>query len=316
VPLKDSLDKTYNALGTTAGALGSIGNLVGQIDTTLTSVNTASQSLIEALDSSLNLIQKSQERVDDMINDVNKVADNKQLNKIMDIMKNDPERFSDFMMKPTDMQTNKIYPVENYGSAMAPFYTILAIWVGGLILVALLKTKVDPVRAEGMKLYETYFGRYLTFMLFGIMQALVVSLGDLYMLKIQCLEPAKFVLAAVIASIIFTNITFSMTVSFGDVGKALVVVFMVIQVAGSGGTFPIQVTPKFFQMVNPLLPFTHLINAMRECVGGVYENAYWIDIRNVRVYIPLSLLVGIVLRKKVLELNEFFEEKLSQTGIM
>ena len=316
VPLKDSLDKTYDALGTTAGALGSIGNLVGQIDTTLTSVNTSSESLIEALDSSLNLINKSQERVDDMINDVNKIADNKQLNKIMDIMKNDPERFSDFMMKPTDMQTNKIYPVENYGSAMAPFYTILAIWVGGLILVALLKTKVEPSRAEGLKLYETYFGRYLTFMLLGIFQALVVSLGDLYMLKIQCLDPGKFVLAAVIASIIFTNITYSMTVSFGDVGKAIVVVFMVIQVAGSGGTFPIQVTPKFFQMVNPLLPFTHLINAMRECVAGLYENAYWIDIRNVLVYIPLSLLVGIVLRKKVLELNEFFEEKLSQTGIM
>jgi putative membrane protein len=316
VPLKDSLDKTYDALGTTAGALGSIGNLVGQIDTTLTSVNTSSQSLIDALDSSLNLINKSQERVDDMITDVNKIADNKQLNKIMDIMKNDPERFSDFMMKPTDMQTNKIYPVENYGSAMAPFYTILAIWVGGLILVALLKTKVEPSRAEGLKLYETYFGRYLTFMLLGIFQALVVSLGDLYMLKIQCLEPGKFVLAAVIASIIFTNITYSMTVSFGDVGKAIVVVFMVIQVAGSGGTFPIQVTPKFFQMVNPLLPFTHLINAMRECVAGLYENAYWIDIRNVLVYIPLSLLVGIVLRKKVLELNEFFEEKLSQTGIM
>ncbi|RFZ78408.1 YhgE/Pip domain-containing protein [Lacrimispora amygdalina] len=316
VPLKDSLDKTYDALGTTAGALDSIGNLAGQIDTTLTSVNTSSQSLIEALDSALNLIHKSQERVDDMITDVNKVADNKQLNKIMDIMKNDPEQFSDFMMKPADMQTNKVYPVENYGSAMAPFYTILAIWVGGLILVALLKTKVEPSRSQGLRLYETYFGRYLTFMLFGIMQALVVSLGDLYMLKIQCLEPGKFVLAAVIASIIFTNITYSMTISFGDVGKAIVVVFMVIQVAGSGGTFPIQVTPRFFQMVNPLLPFTHLINAMRECVGGIYENAYWIDIRNVLVYIPLSLLVGIVLRKKVLELNEFFEEKLSQTGIM
>lgn len=107
-----------------------------------------------------------------------------------------------------------------------------------------------------------------------------------------------------------------MTVSFGDVGKAIVVVFMVIQVAGSGGTFPIQVTPRFFQIINPLLPFTHLINAMRECVGGIYEGAYWKDLQNVLVYIPISLLIGIVLRKKVLKLNEFFEEKLSQTGIM
>ena len=316
LPLKDSLDKTYDALGTTAGALDSIGGMVGQIDTTLDSVTASSQSLIEALDSAVSLMNRSQERVDDMIDNVNKLADNEKLNKIMDIMKNDPDQLSDFMKMPTDMVTNKIYPVETYGSAMAPFYTILAIWVGGLILVALVKTKVEESRSKGLKLYETYFGRYLTFMLFGIAQALVVALGDLYMLKIQCLYPGKFVLAAVAASIIFTNIIYSMTVSFGDVGKAIVVVFMVIQVAGSGGTFPIQVTPRFFQMVNPLLPFTHLINAMRECVGGTYGNDYWIDIRNVLVYIPISLLVGIVLRKKVLKLNEFFEEKLSQTGIM
>ncbi|KEZ90497.1 MULTISPECIES: YhgE/Pip domain-containing protein [Clostridia] len=316
LPLKDSLDKTYDALGTTAGALDSIGSMVGQIDTTLDSVTASSQSLIEALDSAVSLMNRSQERVDDMIDNVNKLADNKKLNKIMDIMKNDPDQLSDFMKMPTDMVTNKVYPVDNYGSAMAPFYTILAIWVGGLILVALVKTKVEANRSEGLKLYETYFGRYLTFMMFGIAQALVVSLGDLYMLKIQCLYPGKFVLAAVAASIIFTNIIYSMTVSFGDVGKAIVVVFMVIQVAGSGGTFPIQVTPRFFQMVNPLLPFTHLINAMRECVGGIYGNDYWKDIRNVMVYIPISLLVGIVLRKKVLKLNEFFEEKLSQTGIM
>ncbi|EXG83884.1 YhgE/Pip-like protein [Clostridium sp. ASBs410] len=316
IPLKDSLDKTYDALGTTAGALDSIGNMIGQIDTTLDSVTASSQSLIEALDSAVSLMNRSQERVDDMIDSVNKLADNEKLNKIMDIMKNDPDQLSDFMKMPTDMVTNKIYPVETYGSAMAPFYTILAIWVGGLILAALVKTKVEENRSEGLKLYETYFGRYLTFMLFGIAQALVVALGDLYMLKIQCLYPGKFVLAAVAASIIFTNIIYSMTVSFGDVGKAIVVVFMVIQVAGSGGTFPIQVTPRFFQMVNPLLPFTHLINAMRECVGGTYGNDYWKDIRNVLVYIPISLLVGIVLRKKVLKLNEFFEEKLSQTGIM
>ncbi len=316
IPLKDSLDKTYDALGVTAGALDSIGTMVGQIDTTLSSVTASTQSLIQALDSAVSLMNRSQKRVDDMIDGVNKLADNEQLNKIMDIMKNDPNQVSDFLMMPADMATNTIYPVENYGSAMAPFYTILAIWVGGLILVALVKCKVEESRCQGLKLYETYFGRYLTFMMFGIAQALVVSLGDLYMLKIQCLYPGKFVLAAVAASIIFTSIIYSMTVSFGDVGKAIVVVFMVIQVAGSGGTFPIQVTPRFFQMVNPLLPFTHLINAMRECVGGIYEDAYWRDIRNVLVYIPISLLIGIVLRKKVLKLNEFFEEKLSQTGIM
>ncbi len=315
VPLKDSLDKTYDALGVTSEALDSIGGLVGQVDGTLSSVTSSSQSLIESLDSAQSLIGRSQERIDEMIEDINKIADSKQLNKIMDIMKNDPEQFSEFMKTPTDMVTNKIYPVETYGSAMAPFYSVLAIWVGGMLLVALLKCKVEEKRAVGLKLYETYLGRYMTFLLFGILQALVVALGDLYLLKIQCLYPGRFILAAIVASIIFNSIIYSMTVSFGDVGKAIAIVFMVIQVAGSGGTFPIQVTPRFFQMVNPLLPFTHLINAMRECVGGMYQNDYWRYLGYVLVFIPISLLVGIVLRKKVLELNEFFEEKLSETGI-
>ncbi len=315
IPLNDSLDKMYDTLGATSGALDSLGGLIGQVDGTLTSVTSSSQSLIETLDSTKNMIARGQGRIDDMIEDVNKVADSKQLNKVMDIMKNDPERFSEFMKTPTDMVTNKMYPIELYGSAMTPFYTTLAIWVGGTLLVALVKCKVEDKRAEGLKLYETYFGRYLLFLLIGSIQALVVALGDIYLLKIQCLYPGKFVLAAVIASVIFVTIIYSLTVSFGDVGKAISIVFLVLQVAGSGGTFPIQVTPKFFQMVNPLLPFTHIINAMRECVGGMYQNDYYRYLGYALIFIPISYLVGIVLRKKVHELNEFFEEKLSETGL-
>ena len=315
-PLKDSLNKTYDTLGVTAEALDHLGGITEQISTTLTSLTDSSQSLIQALDSSLSLLARGEERIGDVIEGINKLADNRQLNKIIDIVQNDPDQLSNFLMMPTDMSVNKLYPVENYGSAMAPFYTILAIWVGGLILVAILKCRVGEEQARGLKLYETYFGRYLTFMAFGAAQGLVVALGDLYMLKIQCLYPGKFILAAVIASIIFTNIIYSMTISFGDVGKAVVVVFMVLQVAGSGGTFPIQVTPRFFQLINPILPFTHLINAMRECVAGMYEGAYWKYIGYALVYIPISLLIGTVLRRKVLKLNEFLEEKLSQTGII
>lgn len=315
IPLNDSLDKMYDTLGATSGALDSLGGLIGQVDGTLTSVTSSSQSLIETLDSTKNMIARGQGRIDDMIADVNKIADSKKLNKVMDIMKNDPEQFSEFMKTPTDMVTNKMYPIELYGSAMTPFYTTLAIWVGGTLLVALVKCKVEEKRAEGLKLYETYFGRYLLFLLIGSIQALVVALGDIYLLKIQCLYPGKFVLAAVTASIIFVTIIYSLTVSFGDVGKAISIVFLVLQVAGSGGTFPIQVTPKFFQMVNPLLPFTHIINAMRECVGGMYQNDYYRYLGYALIFIPISYLVGIVLRKKVHELNEFFEEKLSETGL-
>ena len=123
-------------------------------------------------------------------------------------------------------------------------------------------------------------------------------------------------MAAVTASVVFVNIIYTLTISFGDVGKALAVVLLVIQVAGAGGTFPIEVTPHFFRMVNPMLPFTHAINAMRECVGGIYGNAYFEDMGKILLYLPVSLFVGVVLRKQVMKMNDFFERKLEETGVM
>ena len=109
-----------------------------------------------------------------------------------------------------------------------------------------------------------YFGRYLIFLFLGLLQTLVVCLGDLYILRIQCENIPLFFLSAFIASLVFTNIVYTLTISFGDIGKAIAVILLVIQVAGAGETYPIEVMPQFFQAVNPLLPFTHAINAMRE----------------------------------------------------
>ena len=81
-------------------------------------------------------------------------------------------------------------------------------------------------------------------------------------------------------------------------------------------TFPIEVTPAFFQKVNPILPFTHAINAMREIVAGQYGVDYWLDLLKLLVFIPLALLLGLVLRKPLIRMNEFFEERLNSTKLM
>ncbi|MSE24834.1 YhgE/Pip domain-containing protein, partial [Lactobacillus curvatus] len=68
---------------------------------------------------------------------------------------------------------------------------------------------------------------------------------------------------------VFISIVYTLVSLFGNVGKALAMVMMVLQIAGGGGTFPIQVTPKFFQAIHPFLPFTYAVDALREAVGGV-----------------------------------------------
>ena len=160
----------------------------------------------------------------------------------------------------------------NYGASMTPFYTTLCLWVGILLLTSLLTTEVH-VKGEDddeYKPYQVYLGRGLTFLTLTIIQALIVSLGDIYFLKVQAVNIPLFILISVFTSIVFTAIVYSLVSIFGNVGKAIGVVLLVIQVAGSGGTFPIQVTPQFFQNVYPLLPFTYAISAMREAVGGIY----------------------------------------------
>ena len=315
--LTAGLGSLYDSISAASDYAVGINGLLPQIDGTLTQTTGSFDSLIETLDQTASMIAAGEEKLDRIIDEVESVEESERLAKIVEIMKNDPETMGDFLSSPVNLEENQIYPIENYGSAMTPFYTILAIWVGGLVLMAVLKCRVvEDEKIHGGKAYEKYFGRYFIFMVFGVAQALIVSLGDLYLLKIQCLEPAKFVLAAVLASVVFVNIIYTLTISFGDVGKALAVVLLVIQVAGAGGTFPIEVTPHFFRMVNPMLPFTHAINAMRECVGGIYGNAYREDMAKVLLYLPISLFVGVVLRKQVIRMNDFFERKLEETGVM
>ena len=202
---------------------------------------------------------------------------------------------------------------------MAPFYSTLAIWVGGIVLVAMLKVTVSQESLRGMnkvKDHQMYLGRYILFLIIGLMQSGLICLGDLFYLEIQCRHPFLFLLAGWVTSIVYVNIIYTLTVSFGDIGKAICVVLLVMQVAGSGGTFPIEVAPAFFRKVYPLLPFTHSMAAMRECIGGMYGMTYIKELGALGIFLILSLILGLVLRKPVIRLNEAFTEKLESTHLI
>ena len=153
-------------------------------------------------------------------------------------------------------------------------------------------------------------------MIIGLFQSGLICLGDLYFLKIQCEHPFLFLLAGWISSIVYVNIIYTLTVSFGDIGKAICVILLVVQVAGSGGTFPIEVAPKFFRTVYPLLPFNYSMGAMRETIAGMYGNTYWTEISKLLLFLIPSLILGLILRKPIIKLNNFIIEKLEETKLM
>lgn len=285
------------------------------IGATVLNLNDTAQALREAAKTMKNEGKDLQKTAKEL----RKALQSGESEKVRELLGSDAQTVSTFLSAPVVLDTTAMYPVGNYGSAMAPFYSVLAIWVGAIVLVAMLKVNLDEERKrelEDLKNHQMYLGRMIFFLIMGLLQSGLVCLGDLFFLEIQCEHPLYFLFAGWITGIVFTIIMYTLTISFGDVGKAVAVVLLVIQVAGSGGTFPIEMTPQFFQSVYKLLPFTHAMSAMRECIGGFYENTYWISLGYLGIYVIIFLFIGLVLRKPIIRLNEKFTEKLESTKLM
>ena len=343
--LKDLAAKNReNMSGMSASYKSSVQKSLNQLSASLTSSKQEISSLLSQLDQSANGIYKLTDTADSDLSEIQKVlGDSGELlteasDRIADttarldemeasgdfselkaLISGDKSAISTFLAAPVSLDTHKIYEIANYGSSMAPFYSVLSIWIGGIVLVAMLKVNVSENCTKGLKnvkLHQIYFGRFITFMIVGLFQSTLIALGDLLYLGIQCEHPFLFLLGCWFSSLVFVNIIYTLTVSLGDIGKAVSVILLVVQVAGTGGTFPIEVAPSFFRAVYPLLPFTHSMAALRETVVGMYGMNYWIDLGKLAIFLGISLIVGLVLRKPIIKANDAFTEKLEETKLM
>ena len=343
--LKDLAAKNReNMSGMSASYKSSVQKSLNQLSASLTSSKQEISSLLSQLNQSANGIYKLTDTADSDLSEIQKVlGDSGELlteasDRIADttarldemeasgdfselkaLISGDKSAISTFLAAPVSLDTHKIYEIANYGSSMAPFYSVLSIWIGGIVLVAMLKVNVSENCTKGLKnvkLHQIYFGRFITFMIVGLFQSTLIALGDLLYLGIQCEHPFLFLLGCWFSSLVFVNIIYTLTVSLGDIGKAVSVILLVVQVAGTGGTFPIEVAPSFFRAVYPLLPFTHSMAALRETVGGMYGMNYWIDLGKLAIFLGISLIVGLVLRKPIIKANDVFTEKLEETKLM
>lgn len=296
-----------------AGNMGGIITVMDGIDSMVVGMNTS-------LSSTKTIIGNMNTKLTTLIDKLNATTGSDKYELLMNLLKSDPDQYGSFLSDTVQVNTIKVYETLNYGTSVAPFYTTLALWVGGLVLVALIKVHVKsedkPDEYKGAKKYQLFLGRYLLFFLMGQIQAVITVIGDLYLLKIQCLHPGLFFLAASVASTTFTLLIYTLTISFGDVGKALAVVMVVIQIAGSSGTYPIELLPEFFQNVYIYFPFPYAINAMRETISGMYANDYWIYLVQLFAFMGASLLVGLVIRKPFIKVNHFMEKRMHDTDMM
>lgn len=307
--LIDMLTVTGKLVADLNGELPTLQSLAGSIDSTTQS----GTAMVAGIDS---LLTDTQKQLTTLSNNIAGLEDSEIINTLQNVAGKNADQLGAFLACPVTVNTEKIYGIENYGSAMAPFYSTLAIWVGSMILIAVVKTKIKNKKEIGeVKLRHAYFGRMMTFLLFSVTQAAIICLGDLCFLQIQCYHPVKFMLAGIAAAVAFTVFIYSITFALSDIGKAIGIIFLVVQIGGSGGTFPIDVTPQFFRAINPYLPFTFVIEAMRECVCGTYGNDYWIDLLKLVAYIVIGLIIGIGVKFIIKKPVRFFEKRVEDTGL-
>lgn len=315
--LSSTVTNAQAALNTTVNALSSFNLNLGSTDNVLTSYSDTLADGNTNLDTTLELAQELSDYIKTLTENMSELSDNENYNKLIEVMDSNPELLGEFASSPVSLDTVRIYPIENYGSAMAPFYTVLALWVGALILVAIIHVKVHPIPGvSGICPRHAYFGRYMLFFLVGQLQTLITVLGDLHFIGIQCEHPVMFWFAGAMCSFVFTLFIYSLTVALGNIGEALAVVVMVVQVAGAGCTFPIETLPKVFHSLYNYLPFQFGMNAMKEAIAGLYENSYWTYIAKLSVYLLVSLFIGLVGAIPFRKLNKIIDKNKEKSGIM
>lgn len=318
--LKTGIDMMLTNLSST---LNMMSPLISSLGITLDDIAPVVESAGDTLSyvsSAMTRLQSLMTRVadacDDLLVKINEGTADERLQTLITVLNGNAEKYAEFLSSPVSVTEETIYPVASYGDAMTPFYSALAIWVGGVILTAILKVEAEPKGLRNVTEGQKYWGKFLLFFVLGQIQTAVIVLGDIYLLGCQCQEPVMFWVASAITSFAFTAVIYSLALAFGDIGKAIVIVIVVMQVAGSSGSYPIEILPDIFSKIYLFFPFPYAINAMREAICGMYQWDYWIYLGELMIFAVGGILIGLVLRKPFIKLNRFVEHEVEKSGVL
>lgn len=336
-------------------AQSSIAGIGSGIDTDLTpqinAITAAAQDASTVLDSSGKQISDTVDKLDETANDAKKTVGNvrtaldgtaKKLRntaskltkfneslanalasgdmaKVKEVLGGDTQSLASALAAPIKLERKAVFPVENFGSAMTPYYTFIPLWTASILIALVVKITVSRrQRAQlGEPLpHQMFLGRFSIFALISLLQSTVSCGGSLLFLHVQAVHPLLFMLSGWVGGLVFVFFIYTLVVSFGNIGKAIGMLLLVFQVSGSAGSYPLQTLPEFMQWLSPFLPITHAINAMRAAIAGVYRNDYWIELGKLLLFVPPLLLLGLVLRKPLIGFNRWMTAQLEKTKLI
>ena len=341
--LNGSLSTSLTGSIDAAGSLASVSAAsLGQVSSSLEQSNNVVAQLRSLLQQTSSTIQASENSIEQVCTHINTVRtdfaalDSSALAQRLRDTNLDANAIGSFMQKPVELEQKSVYPVHNYGSAIAPFFTNIALWVGGFVLIAVMKIEVDASSLKAarrarkhkqakssfaaavhtrVRNSEAFMGRWLLFALLGAAQGFVATVGDL-IIGIQMEHPVAFVCAGMFASVVYVTVIMALAATLRHIGKAMAVILVVMQVPGSSGTYPIEIMPPFFQALEPWLPFTYSINAMRETVAGYYGMEYTKNLGMLSLYLLGAFVLALAIRPYLLNLNALFDRRLAETDLL
>ena len=332
-PKLDSLASTLSSAQTSlSSARSSLSSSVSTASDGGDSVREKLTSLHDNLTSAASDMRDSAGKMDSLHTSIKEAQDSGDLTTLKDIIGNNPEALAAAIAAPVGVETIRVYPVANFGSQMAPMYTILALWVGSVLMAVSIRSDVsddnvadglaedDPLRAtltaSPIRLPAGYLGRYLIFGTIALAQATLLGLGDLYFLKVQHNHPLEFMGTLWLTAVVFSFLLYTLIATFGNAGKALGVLLLVLQISGAGGAFPLAILPPFFSSVSPFLPATHAITALRASIAGYSGHEYGDAMRFLASFILFAAFLGLALRPLLVRGNRRMVAKLESTKLL
>lgn len=319
-------DETLPAIGSELARLSNVlGTLAAQVEGLTVTVNQAIavtdelsgllDSVSSAVDETNNLFENLDAKLSRAQTDILSLSSSNAIDEIFGGSTLDAAKIADFMLSPTELETEVLYPLNAYGSAMAPLFINLTLWIGVFMLLVILKHEVDNEGIPNLTNTQRFFGRMLFFAPFAVMQAIVCCAGLLF-IGVQVANPPLFFLTAIIASLTYLCVQFSLVVTMQHIGMGLCIVLVFVQIPGATGLYPVEMTPDFFRFVYPLFPFTYGINALREVIAGFYASEWFMLIARLLVFMLIFLLIGLLARPYLTNLNRLFTKEIRETGII
>ena len=239
--------------------------------------------------------------------------------KLREVIGSNPAVLASAVTTPVALDRHAVFPADNFGSQMAPLYTTLALWIGSLLMMVAIKPAVSKrglAELDNPKPRELYFGRYCVVAVLSLLQTTCVGLGNMLFLGVQVSHPLLFMLCFWVSGLVYSLFIYTLVLAFANLGKAIAVLFLILQVTAGGGAYPLQVLPEFFQLASPFMPATHTINAMRAAMMGIYNGDFFTEMGMLLLFVLPSLLLGLVLRKPLEGFMSWFVEKVEESKMI